>query len=757
MLRVSLFLTLLMLTPLTQAATFVVDRTDDVMLSGCTAAAGDCSLTGAIGRANFDIATDNIHFNVPMSDPGCVAATGVCTFTIINSSGRLIEQKLIVDGYTQPGASANTQPPAQGGSNAQIKIQLRGNGTAGLGDALTATETVVIRGLAIGGFSGNGAIGIGLTRASLSVVEGNFLGTDATGMIAVPNSFGVNVAGNPFAGSQPFDVRIGGLLPAQRNVISGNTGPGITGNGTRMLIQGNLIGTNAEGTGALSNKDGITIAGCGNDSGFDAEIGGNSAAARNVISANGGAAIQIGNNCGLTAGARIQGNFIGVDVAGLVKPSMANGGNLAVSAIFIGGNGSNTRPHRIGGIGTGEANLIAGNFRSAIKVSSNNETVVRGNRIFRHSAELGIEQPKNVGRDPNDPGDADDLSQSGGLGSLQNFPEISAFAVNGNTLNLSYRVDSATANQRYPLDIDFYLADGDEGAVYLGSDSYTAAQAQTVKAIALTLPNGVSTGPDDVIVATAHDLGNSGSEFSFAQVQSLQFLSTPNSALLGLPYPVAVRVQSSNTPFKPNGIVRVSDGRGGSCAITLVPTATANRSEGSCQMISTGTAGSVQLEARYSTFEAAFAQANGNSLSPVTSPKISLTPAPEKVSFDRCTQFANERDGQVQISVLRQGSADVGVRFELVPGVGTAITNVDFTPPADAVFTWLGSDSAPRVITVALINDAAIEVDETFRYRLVNASGTTVDPIALMEVRIVDDDRNPDLIMSAGFEFDCPF
>ena len=173
-------------------------------------------------------------------------------------------------------------------------------------------------------------------------------------------------------------------------------------------------------------------------------------------------------------------------------------------------------------------------------------------------------------------------------------------------------------------------------------------------------------------------------------------------------------------------------------------------------MISTGSAGSVQLEARYSTFEAAFAQADGNSLSPVTSPTITLTPAPEKVSFDRCIQFANERDGQALITVRRQGISDVGVRFELVPGVGTAIPNVDFTPPADAVFTWLGSDSTPRIITVPITNDAAIEVDETFRYRLVNASGTTVDPTGLIEVRIVDDDRIPDLIMGSGFEIDCP-
>ena len=50
------------------------------------------------------------------------------------------------------------------------------------------------------------------------MIEGNFIGTDPTGTLARPNSGGIRVFSS--------DNRIGGLTPAARNVISGNTGPG---------------------------------------------------------------------------------------------------------------------------------------------------------------------------------------------------------------------------------------------------------------------------------------------------------------------------------------------------------------------------------------------------------------------------------------------------------------------------------------------------------------------------------------------------
>ena len=78
---------------------------------------------------------------------------------------------------------------------------------------------------------------------------------------------------------------------ADRNIISGNTGNGITITGSGAsgnVVAGNYVGTNAAGTAALGN--GLTTAlpgiilevGSNNNT-----VGGTTAAARNVIAANG--------------------------------------------------------------------------------------------------------------------------------------------------------------------------------------------------------------------------------------------------------------------------------------------------------------------------------------------------------------------------------------------------------------------------------------------------------------------------------------
>src|SRR5262249_4788392 len=69
-------------------------------------------------------------------------------------------------------------------------------------------------------------------------VEGNYIGTDVTGTLAVGNGNGVEVAGT-------INTTIGGTAAGAGNLISGNRNVGII---TRsdpggLRIQGNLIGT----------------------------------------------------------------------------------------------------------------------------------------------------------------------------------------------------------------------------------------------------------------------------------------------------------------------------------------------------------------------------------------------------------------------------------------------------------------------------------------------------------------------------------
>jgi CSLREA domain-containing protein len=99
--------------------------------------------------------------------------------------------------------------------------------------------------------SGNGADGVLLFGASDNKVQGNFIGTDATGTADLGNSTsGVNIffsTGNT----------IGGAAAGARNLISGNelNGVSITGNtASGNKVQGNFIGTNVTGTAGLGNS-----------------------------------------------------------------------------------------------------------------------------------------------------------------------------------------------------------------------------------------------------------------------------------------------------------------------------------------------------------------------------------------------------------------------------------------------------------------------------------------------------------------------
>jgi len=116
-----------------------------------------------------------------------------------------------------------------------------------------------------------------VSGATGNTVEGNFIGTDSTGTISVPNQLaGIQITDAP-------DNAIG----ASGNLISGNAregvvllGAGATGNS----LQHNLIGTQADGTSDLGNgSHGVFVAADASDNAI-----GLSAGASNTIAYNGG-------------------------------------------------------------------------------------------------------------------------------------------------------------------------------------------------------------------------------------------------------------------------------------------------------------------------------------------------------------------------------------------------------------------------------------------------------------------------------------
>jgi CSLREA domain-containing protein len=187
---------------------FVVNTTDDSTDGACDVT--HCSLREALTGANAEAGTDIVHFDIPGAGLHSIQLT---------SALPTISDAVFVDGYTQAGASTNTNGPELG-SNAVLMIELDGTaaGSTASGLRLTAGGSTV-RGLVINRFGG--PAGIELLTNGGNLVEGNFIGTDAAGTVDLGNlGSGIRVDRAP-------DNTIGGTLPAARNVISGNESFGL--------------------------------------------------------------------------------------------------------------------------------------------------------------------------------------------------------------------------------------------------------------------------------------------------------------------------------------------------------------------------------------------------------------------------------------------------------------------------------------------------------------------------------------------------
>jgi hypothetical protein len=289
-----------------------------------------------------------------------VGGPGAGAGNVISANGQ--------NGILISGSTANTLQGNMIGTDATGKVAL-GNGQNGVVISIGFINT--IGGTAAGSanlISGNLQAGVSIGAFSdQNVVEGNLIGTDVTGSVALGNSDGVDI------GQQAGNANvIGGETTGAGNVISGNSQFGLSiSGGIGNQIEGNFIGTDHTGSMAVGNGiDGVQIQG----SFGTTTIGGASASARNIISGNGADGVFIS----FVAGTLVEGNYIGTDVSG--TKSLGNSSNgVEVNFATI---GSNT----IGGTSAGAGNLISGNGSNGILLLEAFDTQIFGNSIGTNAA-----------------------------------------------------------------------------------------------------------------------------------------------------------------------------------------------------------------------------------------------------------------------------------------------------------------------------------------------------------------------------------
>jgi hypothetical protein len=252
-------------------------------------------------------------------------------------------------------------------------IGMNASGTAALGNANNGIYVINAPGNLVGGttpaarnvISGNGGSGLYLSGSASTgnLVQGNYIGTDRTGTLAIRNvGDGVTLNGAP-------GNSIGGTKTGAGNLLSGNGqgGLGLKGAGTdNNLVQGNFIGTDASGAQALANAfSGITIVG-----GKSNLVGGATTPARNVISANKLSGVYLTTN---SVGNLVQGNFIGVDASG------AHALGNVIDGISIDSASLNT----VGGTTPGARNVVSGNTDYGIEIFGSAATgnLIQGNYV----------------------------------------------------------------------------------------------------------------------------------------------------------------------------------------------------------------------------------------------------------------------------------------------------------------------------------------------------------------------------------------
>jgi CSLREA domain-containing protein len=314
-----------------------------IIAANTNTASGDTSNKCMAG----EVALDTIRFQIPDTDSGCTGSTPkICTIALTTPLPD-ITGPVLIDGYTQPNASANTLAT---GDDATILIRVDASNISGTVVHLTGGSSgSTIMGLSMvkpGGAANNVGYLMAINGGSNgNTIAGNFIGVEPDG--ATVSTKNLIFAGLEIANSS--GNTIGGPSPAARNLVAATVaGTAVAINlesiSPSNTIQGNYVDLDATGSHGIGNANiAVNVAAGGNT------VGGSGAGEGNVIGTWGSVGLQFAFGAGGAVSAK--GNLIGTDASGTV--ALATG----PYGLVIGGN---TGAVTIGGSAAGERNLIHG-------------------------------------------------------------------------------------------------------------------------------------------------------------------------------------------------------------------------------------------------------------------------------------------------------------------------------------------------------------------------------------------------------------
>jgi hypothetical protein len=419
-----------------------------------TNAAGN-ALIGGNGNAGIEVAVSDNTIGGTTSGARNIISGNADSYGVVVDSG--VSGVSVQGNYIGTDVTGTTAVP-------------NGIGVIVEGSNNTIGGTATGAGNVISGNNARGSDGVCIDSGVSGVaVQGNYIGTDATGTTAVANSIGVDVEG-------PNNT-IGGTIAGAGNVISGNKNDGVVidSSASGVAVEGNYIGTDVTGAKAIANVNGVYVAGNTNT------IGGTTSGARNIISGNSTDGVLIDSDA---TGVAVQGNSIGTDVSGAALGNGHYGVNTS---------GSN---NTIGGSVASAGNSIAYNSSGGVLVSTGSGNTIRLDSIFANgSTHAG-------------PG----ITLSSGANNNLAAPALSSATISGSTLTVQGSFTAPAANVSYVLDFFANLAGDAEGKIYLGSLTMTPAKTGNMPFTFTTTTTVTGTHP--LITATLTDASGDTSSFS---------------------------------------------------------------------------------------------------------------------------------------------------------------------------------------------------------------------------------------------------